>query len=96
MTKLLVISLALLLAVQEPSEPYPGQGSHQKPPEGWFCQHQNTDLSIPPAHVCVCERACDPETGLTTEDRSCTVYCHRSHCHCGEDLPKCGGEKRPF
>lgn len=96
MRAILLLLLVVGAAQQQPDEPYPGRDRHAKPPEGWFCQHQTPDLTVPPAHVCVCERACDPETGLTTEDRSCTVYCHRDHCHCGQDLPPCGGTRKPF
>lgn len=77
--------LALLLALQvtqEPPEPYEGQRNHAPPPDGWYCMGQNYELTVPPAHVCACERMCDDETGQIHEDRNCTVWCHASHCHC--------------
>ena len=95
-SEILWIGLTLLLVAQEPSEQYPGQREHRKPPDGWSCLHQNIALTVPPNRVCACERACDPETGITTEDRSCSAWCHRPSCECGKDLPPCGGEKRPF
>lgn len=67
--------------MQAGQEPYPGQGSHQQPPEGWFCEHQNYQLSVPPAHTCFCERVKD-ENGVVHEDKDCTVWCHMDHCHC--------------
>ena len=82
-TILMILVLGLSLTAQKSSEPYPGQSNHKKPPDGWFCQHQNFQLSVPPAHVCKCERVCDNENGMINEDRSCTVYCHKQHCHCG-------------
>jgi len=96
MTRRFVLAFALIAlgATQETTEPYPGQREHKVPPDGWYCEHQNVTLSVEPSHVCVCERACDPETGVTTEDRGCTVWCHRDHCHCALHLPPCG-QKRP-
>lgn len=73
--------VAILLVWQAPEEPYPGQGHHAEPPAGWFCVHQNFELSVPPAHVCNCERTCD-ENGTIHEDQECTVFCHADHCHC--------------
>lgn len=84
-----------VLAAQH--EPYPGQGEHQMPPDGWFCSRDgggNLD------HVCNCrgmseqhdpmcktpEKPAEPpdeEGGVTQgEDPSCTVFCHRDHCRC--------------
>jgi hypothetical protein len=80
MRLLALLTLALLL--QNPDEPYPGQGSHQPPPDGWFCEHQNYTLTVPEAHACNCERGCDAN-GAVVEDKTCTVYCHADHCHCG-------------
>jgi hypothetical protein len=73
--------VAVLLLAQSPQEPYPGQKQHAEPPNGWFCEHQNYELSVPPAHACSCERTCD-ENGTTHEDQTCTVFCHADHCHC--------------
>jgi hypothetical protein len=73
--------LAALLVWQTSDEPYPGQSRHAEPPAGWFCIHQNAELSVPAAHACSCERSCD-ENGQVREDQSCTVFCHADHCHC--------------
>lgn len=77
--------LALLLALQvtePPREAYPGQSEHAKPPDGWFCEVQNYDLSVPRDHVCSCERMCDETTGAVREDRNCSVYCWPAACKC--------------
>lgn len=73
--------LALVLALQATQEPYPGQGQHAKPPDGWFCMNQNYELSVPRAHVCTCERM-KKEDGSIVEDPQCTVYCHADSCRC--------------
>lgn len=74
----------LLLALQTVTQPedYPGQHDHAQPPDGWMCEHQNYELSVPPAHACNCERSCDTESGRVIEDKQCKVYCHMDHCHC--------------
>lgn len=81
----LVIGLALgLFGAQQP-EPYPGQGSHQEPPDGWFCQRQNLDETVPHEKVCHCVRICRTDehgTQEIQEDTGCTVWCHRDHCRC--------------
>ena len=88
--------LVLLLMAQAPSEPYPGQGEHAKPPEGWMCEPQNYDLSVPRDHVCSCERT-QNENGAIMEDKQCTVWCHMDHCKCpvtNQDAPS--GDDNPF
>lgn len=82
MRLLLALLTATLVLAQQPDEPYPGQRNHQEPPKDWYCMGQNYELSVPPAHVCACERMCDTETGQLHEDQKCTVYCHHDHCHC--------------
>lgn len=82
MKTIALVLMTLSLVAQQTDEPYPGQGQHAQPPEGWFCEHQNYELTVPPAHACSCERSCSPETGTIIEDQKCTVYCHASHCHC--------------
>lgn len=80
--KHILFALALLLGgTQAPSEPYPGQGLHTMPPDGWYCEHQNMELSVPVAHTCACEQAKDAQ-GNVVEDKSCTVWCYADHCHC--------------
>ncbi len=82
MTRLFYFWLSIMVLVpQAPDEPYPGQSTHATPPEGWFCEHQNYALSIPPAHACACERSTD-EHGVVHEDPGCTAWCHADHCHC--------------
>lgn len=78
----LLFAVVLALSMQQPDEPYPGQGQHAKPPDGWYCEHQNFQLSVPAAHACNCERMCNPDTGAVIEDQKCTVFCHADHCHC--------------
>lgn len=83
MTRMQALAAALLLAFQTAAqEPYPGQSNHAKPPDGWTCEHQNIDLSVPPEHACNCERSCDQETGKIVEDQTCTVFCHSDSCRC--------------
>lgn len=80
-----ILCLALLLALQvtqEPHEAYPGQSEHRAPPEGWFCEMQNYELSVPPEHVCSCEHMCDEATGQIIESRDCAVFCHPLSCKC--------------
>lgn len=77
-----LVLVAVVLALQSP-EPYPGQGQHQQPPDGWYCEHQNYSLTVPVAHACNCERMYDPDTCAVHEDRQCTVWCWPDHCHCG-------------
>lgn len=79
---LLGLVLAAVLVAQQPDEPYPGQGNHAQPPAGWYCEHQNVALSVPPAHACSCERMCDDATGKVIEDKQCTVWCHGDSCKC--------------
>ena len=74
--------LVVALMMQVSSEPYPGQGEHAKPPDGWMCEPQNYELSVPVAHVCNCERMYDDNTKSVIEDRECTVFCHADHCAC--------------
>ena len=79
----LLFSLMLAVSVaQQKEEPYPGHDHHAEPPQGWFCMHQNYELSVPPAHACNCERSCDEQTLAVSEDEHCTVYCYSDHCHC--------------
>ena len=80
MRAILLALLVATLAAQEP-EPYPGQGHHAKPPDGWYCHHQNYELSVPPAHVCACERM-QREDGTIAEDEHCSVYCWPAFCRC--------------
>lgn len=85
MKKWLWLMLAVLAAVavtaQVAQEPYPGQSQHAEPPAGWQCQNQNYELSVPPDHVCSCERM-RKEDGTMVEDQQCKVYCHMDHCAC--------------
>lgn len=76
------IALLLIALLLQTAEPYPGQSNHAEPPKDWYCANQNYELTVPPAHVCGCERMCDSETGEIREDRTCTVWCHADHCHC--------------
>ena len=89
-TTLLLLAL-LLLPIQQP-EDYPGQANHATPPEGWMCQPQNIELSVPADHVCNCERMYDAETNRVIEDATCSVYCHMDHCACAisnqREIPK--------
>jgi len=80
----LLALLGGLVLAQQPQEPYPGQREHARPPDGWFCEHQNYELSVPPAHVCGCERVKD-ENGVIHEDKECSTWCYMDHCHCGTE-----------
>jgi hypothetical protein len=91
---LIVPVLVLAVSVQQPPDPmpdppqapeiYPGQSSHAQPPEGWFCQRQNSALSVPPEHACRCERMYDPDDPtVIREDKECSVWCHPDSCKCG-------------
>lgn len=66
-----------------PPEAYPGQRTHQRPPEDFFCMRQDITLSVPPQKACTCERMMNPETKEVSEDKHCTVYCHMDKCSCG-------------
>src|SRR3954468_11382876 len=82
----------------QPAEPYPGQGEHREPPQGWVCSRDSIDK----AHLCACTGmqqndkcphppASDEADGdangstsqpLPPEDAHCKSYCWRDHCHC--------------
>lgn len=80
---LLWLVLAVVLVAQQPDpERYPGQSEHREPPVGWMCEPQNYTLSVPPDHVCSCERMCDDSTGQVIEDKQCQTWCHPTHCRC--------------
>lgn len=67
-----------------PPEAYPGQLTHQPPPDGFTCERQNIELSVPPERACTCERMYSPTDPTTVlEDHHCTVYCHAYACKCG-------------
>lgn len=58
---------------------------HPAPPDGWMCQPQTRDFTVPPDHVCGCHRECSEDEDGTTrvrEDPQCKVYCHADHCSC--------------
>jgi len=80
--KTLLLMALVSFAVQTPvPEHYPGSNSHQKPPDGWFCSHNDPR----PAHKCACVRMDhDPNCeGEPLEDNlRCRVKCHPKHCHC--------------
>ncbi len=82
----LLLLVALVSSAFGLQEPYPGQREHKEPPAEFFCQHQNADLSVPPAHVCECHRKCYLDTAggehETPETSQCTVFCWKDHCHC--------------
>lgn len=92
---LLILPVLLIagLSAQPPDIPpdppqapelYPGQHQHALPPEGWFCERQNIELSVPAEHVCTCERMYDPvDPTVVREDRECSVWCHADRCKCG-------------
>ena len=80
------LALVILLLLQ--TEQYPGQRDHAIPPEGWKCEHQNFELSIPVDHMCNCERMYSEEEGRVIEDKQCSVYCHMDHCACPINDPR--------
>lgn len=51
-TASVVLGVALGVAAAQQSEPYPGQREHQKPPDGWFCNHFGEAEDA--AHTCWC------------------------------------------
>lgn len=94
----LLLGVALLAQTPAPDEPYPGQSQHQKPPDGWYCSRdaldkahfcfctgmqQNEKCHKKPAEpVEPDEDGYAPDPNVPPEDPTCTVWCHRSHCHC--------------
>jgi len=80
--------LAIFLLAQTPTEQYPGQHDHAAPPEGWMCEHQNYELSVPRDHMCSCERMFSEEENRVIEDKQCSVYCHMDHCTCPINDPR--------
>lgn len=87
-----ILFLTLVLTAQQPPdlpdppaapEAYPGQRSHQEPPDGFMCVRQTIRLDVPPEHACSCERMYSPEDGHVMEDKDCTVWCWPNACGCG-------------
>lgn len=91
--RLLFLALAVLALTQQqptwdpppdPPEAYPGQHEHARPPEGFYCKRQSTQLDVPPEQACTCERMYSPDDPtVVLEDRHCTVWCHADRCACG-------------
>lgn len=84
---LLVFGFTSPMAMQSVQEPeaYPGQHSHMRPPEGFFCSPKAKDK----AHACHCKRMSTPsaddpvcEFQDPKEDPRCTVFCYRDRCLC--------------
>jgi hypothetical protein len=79
--------IALVMAVgvfgQLSDEAYPGQATHQPPPDGWMCHRPPVDLKGDQSHWCSCERTCDQDTQVVHEDRNCAVFCYPKSCTCG-------------
>lgn len=75
-----VLLFGLILQDPLPPEDYPGQRQHGKPPDGWFCSHNDPH----PAKSCSCVRVDTSQDceGTPTEDRMCKVWCHKQHCKC--------------
>jgi hypothetical protein len=86
-TLFIAFALAATLAAQS-DEKYPGQSTHQPPPDGWMCEHQNYDLTVPADHMCSCERMYSEEQERVIEDKQCSVYCHMDHCACPINDPR--------
>ena len=81
MRTLFIVALLLVQTTQAP-ERYPGQATHQPPPEGWMCRPQNYEMTVPAEHVCNCERMCDSDTGKIIEDKKCETWCYPKSCLC--------------
>lgn len=74
-------------------EAYPGQREHREPPEGFKCEHQKPDFSVPVLRLCDCHRGCmamndDGTMRATTVDPQCTTFCHETN-HCACPMPAC-------
>lgn len=100
LTTILFALVVGVLGAQDQTEPekYPGQHDHAKPPEGWYCSPQTPKYTIPPDHLCACQRHTIPNlstgeeciknpdgTDYLVEDPKCSVWCHADHCRCPHD-----------
>lgn len=86
--KYLLSIIVFAVTIQTPQEQYPGQSEHATPPDGWMCEHQNYELTVPVDHMCNCERMYSEEENRVIEDKQCSVYCHMDHCKCPINDPR--------
>ena len=84
---LALFAIGIMAQGPDPDHPFP---NHELPPEGWTCQRQDINSSVPRVHVCDCQRMCqkaEDGTESVREDPTCKVFCHPHACSC--EITKC-------